>query len=36
MSMEPVAMDLDATNTYGRGERAKYGRIIRTAGIEPE
>lgn len=36
MSLEPVAMDLDATNAYGRSERAKYGRIMRLAEIEPE
>ena len=36
MSMDPVAMDLDATITYGRSEREKYGRIMRLAGIEPE
>ena len=36
MSMEPVAMDLETTSTYGRAERAKYGRIMRMAGIEPE
>jgi tripartite-type tricarboxylate transporter receptor subunit TctC len=36
MSMEPVIMDLETANVYGRSERAKYGRIIRMAGIEPE
>lgn len=36
MSLEPVAMDLDAANAYGRSERAKYGRIMRLAEIEPE
>ena len=36
MSMEPVAMDLEATIAYGRSERDKYGRIMRMAGIEPE
>ena len=36
MSMEPAAMDLEATIAYGRSERAKYGCIMRAAGIEPE
>lgn len=36
MSMEPVAMDLDTAIAFGRSERAKYGRIIRMAAIEPE
>ena len=36
MSMEPVAMDLETANAYGRSERAKYGRIMRLAAIEPE
>lgn len=36
MSLEPVAMDLEACAAYGRSEREKYGRLIRMAGIEPE
>lgn len=36
MSLEPVAMDLEACAAYGRAEREKWGRIIRRAGIEPE
>ncbi|MBK1659911.1 Bug family tripartite tricarboxylate transporter substrate binding protein [Paracraurococcus ruber] len=36
MSLEPVAMDLEACAAYGRAERIKWGGIIRRAGIEPE
>ncbi|MDO9709491.1 Bug family tripartite tricarboxylate transporter substrate binding protein [Paracraurococcus lichenis] len=36
MSLEPVAMDLESASVYGRSERAKYGRIMRLARIEPE
>ena len=36
MSMEPAAMNLDEARTYDQAERAKWGRTIRLAEIEPE
>jgi tripartite-type tricarboxylate transporter receptor subunit TctC len=36
MSMEPSAFDLEQARTYDRAERAKWGRTIRLAEIEPE
>lgn len=36
MVVEPMAMDLEQTAAYAERERAKWGQIIRRAGIEPE
>jgi tripartite-type tricarboxylate transporter receptor subunit TctC len=36
MIMEPVAFDLEESAAYAARERAKWGRIVRMAGIEPE